>query len=302
MAEVKWIKIVTDIFDDEKILIIESMPEADAIIVIWFKLLCLAGKQNNSGVFLMNNRIPYTDEMFAAVFRRNVATVRLALTTFENLGMIEIVNNAVTIPNWGKHQNLEKIEARREYERDRKRLYRERQLALSEGKEELSGTSPGLSQGRPDDVHSLEEDIDIDIKNKSLDKEGDIERDIKSNAFCAEPPGTGHSTPEPKRVPTPSEFNLILNDGTYYNVPQENIEAFKGLYPAVDVEQELRNMIGWCMSNDTYRKTASGIKRFISNWLKKEQDRARKGGGKSEVNRPDYYGPAKRSHPDELIL
>ena len=49
MADVKWIKIATDIFDDEKILLIESLPEADSIIVIWFKLLCLAGKQNNSG-------------------------------------------------------------------------------------------------------------------------------------------------------------------------------------------------------------------------------------------------------------
>ena len=58
MAEVKWIKIVTDIFDDEKILLIESMPESDGIIVIWFKLLCLAGKQNNNGVFLINERIP----------------------------------------------------------------------------------------------------------------------------------------------------------------------------------------------------------------------------------------------------
>ena len=63
MADVKWIKIVTDIFDDEKILLIESLPEADSIIVIWFKLLCLSGKNNNRGVFIMNDIIPYTDEM-----------------------------------------------------------------------------------------------------------------------------------------------------------------------------------------------------------------------------------------------
>lgn len=55
MSEVKWIKITTDIFDDEKILLIESLPESDSIIVVWFKLLCLAGKMNNSGVFV--NRI-----------------------------------------------------------------------------------------------------------------------------------------------------------------------------------------------------------------------------------------------------
>ena len=42
-------------FDDEKILLIESMPEADAI-VIWFKLLTLAGKINNGGVLMFNDK------------------------------------------------------------------------------------------------------------------------------------------------------------------------------------------------------------------------------------------------------
>lgn len=45
MAEVKWIKIATDIFDDEKILLIEGLPDAYAIITVWFKLLCLAGRK-----------------------------------------------------------------------------------------------------------------------------------------------------------------------------------------------------------------------------------------------------------------
>ena len=83
MADVKWIKIATDIFDDDKILLIESLPDSDSIIVIWFKLLCMAGKQNNCGVFMMNDRIAYTDEMLATIFRRNINTVRLALRTFE---------------------------------------------------------------------------------------------------------------------------------------------------------------------------------------------------------------------------
>jgi len=131
VAEVKWIKIVTDIFDDEKILLIESMPDADAIIVIWFKLLCMAGKQNNSGVFLLNGRIAYTDEMFATIFRRPVNTVRLALNTFEQFGMIEIVNNTVTIPNWEKHQKMDALEASREATRKRVARYRERQKQIT---------------------------------------------------------------------------------------------------------------------------------------------------------------------------
>lgn len=127
MAEVQWIKIVTDIFDDEKILLIENMPDADSLIVVWFKLLCLAGKQNNSGVFMINDRIPYTDEMFASIFRRPLNTVRLALKTFEQFGMIEIINNTVTIPNWGKHQNLDQMEARKKYMANYMRDYREKQ-------------------------------------------------------------------------------------------------------------------------------------------------------------------------------
>ena len=76
MAEVKWIKIVTNIFDDEKIQLIEKMPDGDAIIVVWFKLLCLAGKTNNHGVMILSDKIPYTDEMLSTIFRRPILTDR----------------------------------------------------------------------------------------------------------------------------------------------------------------------------------------------------------------------------------
>ena len=149
MADVKWIKIVTDVFDDEKILLVESLPEADSIIVIWFKLLCLAGKQNNSGVFLMNDKIPYTDKMLATIFRRKESTVQLALRTFQDFGMIEIVDGVITIPNWEKHQNLQKLEMAREQTRKRVAKHRAGQKLLAsgvqdetleaEGKEECNG-------------------------------------------------------------------------------------------------------------------------------------------------------------------
>ncbi len=169
MAEVKWIKIVTDIFDDDKILLIESLPEHDAIIVIWFKLLCLAGKMNNHGVFIMNGRIAYTDEMFATIFRRPLNTVRLALDTFEKFGMIERIDNVVTIPNWSKHQTLDQLEERKKYMRTYMQKYREKQKLLIEEKDgkECKVNSKVNSKVN---VNSL--DIDKDI-----DKEEDIERD-----------------------------------------------------------------------------------------------------------------------------
>ena len=127
MTEIKWIKIATNIFDDEKLLLIETMPEADAIIVIWFKLLCMAGKQNNNGVFMLNDRIAYTEEMLATIFRKPLNVVRLALATFEQYGMIEVIDNVITIPNWEKHQNIEKLETIKEQTRKRVAEHRKRQ-------------------------------------------------------------------------------------------------------------------------------------------------------------------------------
>lgn len=130
MADIKWIKIATDIFDDEKILLIEAMPDADAMIVIWFKLLTLAGKQNNSGVFLINDTIPYTDEMLATIFRRPLNTVRLALDTFYKFGMIDIIENTITIPKWEKHQNIDGMGKIREQTRLRVAKHREKQKLI----------------------------------------------------------------------------------------------------------------------------------------------------------------------------
>ena len=169
MADVKWIKIVTDVFDDEKILLIEALPEADSIIVIWFKLLTLAGKQNNSGVFMLNDKLPYTDEMFATIFRRKKSTVQMALKTFEDLGMVEIVDGAVTIPNWGKHQTLDQIENRNEYMRNYMKEYREKQKALANGESKVNSKV----NSKPN-VNSLEEEGEED-KELEEDKNNNID-------------------------------------------------------------------------------------------------------------------------------
>lgn len=175
MSEVKWIKIVTDIFDDEKILLIESMPEADSIIVIWFKLLCLAGKNNNNGVFLLNERIHYTDEMFATIFRRNINTVRLALKTFEQFGMIEVINDTVTIPNWGKHQKLDALEAKTNYQREYMREYRKKQRALADGE---SNDNANRKTNDNTNVSALDKNR---LDNNRLDNSNSLPNDAAEN-------------------------------------------------------------------------------------------------------------------------
>ena len=153
MAEIKWIKITTDIFSDEKIRLIEQLPDGDTIIVIWFKLLCMAGRSNNNGIFVMANDIPYTDEMLSAVFERPLNTVRLAISTFEAYGMIDIIDDIIMLVNWEKHQNIEGLDRIREQNRIRKQRERERKKLLLTDKNQEEQTSHVKSR----DSHATEE-------------------------------------------------------------------------------------------------------------------------------------------------
>ena len=86
--------------------------------------------------------------------------------------------------------------------------------------------------------------------------------------------GAGNPTPD-----RPPFIRIVLNDGKEYPVYHETIAVYRGLYPAVDIEQALRDMAGWCLANPTKRKTKTGINRFINGWLAREQNR---GGTKKE--------------------
>ena len=138
------------------------------IIVIWFKLLAFAGKQNNDGVFLMSNRIAYTDEMIASIFRRDVNIVRLALKAFEEYGMIEIVENVITIPNWNKHQSLDAYEKKKA----RDRLYQAERRAAQKALIEKSSDK------------SLDTSSYVAVSDKEEDK--DKEKEYHSFSHSAE--------------------------------------------------------------------------------------------------------------------
>lgn len=172
MSEIKWIKITTDIFDDEKICLIDALPDHDAIIVIWFKILALAGKHNRNGLLMMSDKIHYTDEMLATIFKRPLNTVRMALGVFEQFGMVEIIDGVITLPNWEKHQNIDGMEKIKEQTRNRVARHREKQKNLALGNVTCNVTVT--------DGNALEEDKD---KNKKrLDKDKNKKRITTTNS------------------------------------------------------------------------------------------------------------------------
>lgn len=163
MADVKWIKIAVDMFDNRKIKQIGSMPEGDSLLLMWVQLLCLAGNVNDGGFIYLTKEIPYTDEMLATQFNKPISTVRLALKTFEQFGMIEIINNMIFLSSWEKYQSTDRLTAIREKDRERKRRKREAEKLLPQNSMEIPRTSMDVPR------LDIEGDIDKD-KNKSISK------------------------------------------------------------------------------------------------------------------------------------
>jgi len=145
MSDVKWIKISTNIFDDEKIKLIETLPDSDTLIIIWFKLLSMAGRCNDSGMIYLTRDVPYNEEMLSTIMRRPVNTVRLAMNEFQKLGMIHIVNNYIAILNWEKHQTLDKYEIVKEQNRKRKQVQREKLKEITHNSN-VTGQSRDVTQ------------------------------------------------------------------------------------------------------------------------------------------------------------
>lgn len=259
MADVKWIKITTDIFSDEKILLIEQMPDADTILVIWLKMLCMAGRDNNNGIFLMNNRIPYTEEMFATLFRRPLNTVRLAISTFEAFGMIDIIDDTITLVNWEKHQNVDGLEKLKEQNRIRQQRYRERKKML------LTDNVTVTEQGITLNNVTVTEQKRIEEDKKRIDN------NILSDSAEPEPPT---KKPKPVKHKYGEYKNVLLTDEelqklkTEYSDYQERIERLSSYVESTGkkYKSHYATIRSWAR-RDAEKK---GRKEIVPSWMNKK--------------------------------
>ena len=66
---------------------------------------------------------------------------------------------------------------------------------------------------------------------------------------------------------------LPLLNNQFYKIYTEDVSHYKEQFPAIDVEQEIRNAIAWTEANPKNRKKQG--KRFLTNWLLRKQERSR---------------------------
>lgn len=157
MGEVQWIKLSTGTFDtSRKIKQIENMNDGDTILVIWFKLLCMAGAINDGGAIYITPEVPYDEEALADELRRDVDIVEKALETFEKFGMIHRDDvGFIRLSSWEKHQNVDRLAEIREYNRLAQQKSRAKKKLLADVNGNVNDSQ--LTSQR---CHDTEEDIE----------------------------------------------------------------------------------------------------------------------------------------------
>lgn len=273
-----YIRLKEDFFREDAVIALESLDNPDGFRYSNIYLKMLLRSLRNEGKLMVSDVIPYNPTMLATLTGHPVAIVEKALYYMENLGLIERLDNGAVYM-----LNIQNYIGRSTSEADRKKAYRHRiELEKSELKNGLPNHKkevPQLGQMSGQMSGQSEDKIPPEYRDKRIEI-----RNIKesNDSFCSEPCEKG-SEPKPKKVkvkePDASVEALLLNDGTTWKPTVSLYEEYKRLYPGVNIDQEFRNMRGWCISNPTKRKTLGGIKRFVTNWLSKEQNRGARRGG-----------------------
>ncbi len=132
MAEVKWIKITTDMFDNRKIRHLRRLPDGNNIVLLWVMLLTMAGRCNSNGMIFLTENIPYTAKMLADELDFEENTVILALQVLEQLNMIVTDGSFFSIAGWEEYQSVDRLAEIREYNRLAKKKSREKQKLLKD--------------------------------------------------------------------------------------------------------------------------------------------------------------------------
>ena len=257
MADVKWIKITTDMFDNCKIKHLRRLPEGNSIVLIWIMLLTMAGRCNSGGMIFLTENIPYTPKMLADELDFEENTVVLALEALERLGMIVSDSEYFAIAGWNDHQNTEGLEKIKEQNRIRKRRQREK-TALLESADDMSRDSHVTSR----ECHATDIDIDIE-KDIEKDKEKDIENIIS-------PPA------KEKRHKYGTYNNVLLSDS--------DMEKLKTEFP--DWQERIERLSEYIASTGKSYKNHLAT---IRNWAKRDMENSKK-----SSDGWDYINPVAR--------
>lgn len=131
-----YIKVKENYYDSDEMILLESMQDGYIYSNILMKLHLRSLR--NGGKLMLNDKIPYNDQMLASVTRHTIGNIRQALEIFQNLGLIEILKNGAIFMT-----DIQNLIGRSSTEADRKREYRAK---IEEEKKSLKIPKKGTSK------------------------------------------------------------------------------------------------------------------------------------------------------------
>ena len=155
-----YLKLKESYFDDDAIVLLESMPDGILYSNILLKLYLKSLK--NGGKLQLDENIPYTAQMIATLTRQQVGTVERALGIFQQLGLVEQLHGGLLYMT-----DIELMIGQSSTEAERKRAARLANKALPPPR-----TNGGhLSDIRPPEIE-IKKEIDIEIEKERELKPG----------------------------------------------------------------------------------------------------------------------------------
>ena len=156
-----YMRIKESFFDTNEMVVLESMQDGYLYSNILLKLYLRSLKDN--GKLMFNDRIPYNAQMIATITRHSVGTVEKALRIFQDMGLIEVLDNGAIYM-----LDIQQYIGKSSTEGERKRLYRQR---INSNKKELMDKCPDKRPPEIDIDIELEKEIDTEIKTDKEKKE-----------------------------------------------------------------------------------------------------------------------------------
>ena len=249
MAESKryyWLKLPKDFFEDKAIKKLRMIAGGDTYTIIYLKMLLKT--LEDDGKFVYEGIEDSIVEEIALDIDEKEEDVSVAISYLIKKGLMICTESEAELTRM--HEMIGS-------ETDKAKLMR-KMRSLKNESNKVTENGNNVTNLLPN-VTKCYTDID-----KELDTNTDTNIDTEINNTCS----------ELKKSPSePVLISIPLNDGTYRNVVQSEINNWQQLYPAVDIMQQLRNMVGWSESNPKKRKTKLGINRFINSWLSRAQDK-----------------------------
>ena len=151
-----YLKLKENYFDDDSIVLLESMQDGVLYSNILLKLYLKSLK--HGGRLQLDEDIPYTAQMIATITRQQIGTVERALQIFLKLGLVEVLDSGTFYMS-----NIELLIGQSSTEAERKRAARLQNKALS---------APRTNGGHLSDIRPPEIEIE-------LEKEIEIKREIE---------------------------------------------------------------------------------------------------------------------------